>query len=125
MYTHNLDPILFDFGFMAIRWYSLAYIFGILIGWWVAKKIINMKLTEQSDKKAQGYRIYAKAHEMSGKSNDEGLAIAKKKIKIGELFTKDNLTTKRPGTGISPMKWNFIIGKKASRAFDKDELIVL
>tara|TARA_R110001583_G_scaffold67519_1_gene193081 strand:- start:5392 stop:8607 length:3216 start_codon:yes stop_codon:yes gene_type:complete len=44
------------------------------------KKIINMKLTEQSNKKAQGYRIYAKAHEMSGKSNDEGLAIAKKKI---------------------------------------------
>ena len=32
MYTHNLDPILFDFGFMVIRWYSLAYIFGILIG---------------------------------------------------------------------------------------------
>ena len=32
MYTHNLDPILFDFGFMAIRWYSLAYIFGVLLG---------------------------------------------------------------------------------------------
>ena len=40
MYTHNLDPILFDFGFLAIRWYSLAYIFGILIGWWLAKKIL-------------------------------------------------------------------------------------
>ena len=51
--------------------------------------------------------------------------VAKKKIKIGELFTKDNLTTKRPGTGISPMKWNFIIGKKASRVFDEDELITL
>ena len=43
MYTHNLDPILFDFGFMAIRWYSLAYIFGILIGWWLGKKIILKK----------------------------------------------------------------------------------
>ncbi len=40
MYTHNLDPILFDFGLFVIRWYSLAYIFGILIGWWLAKKII-------------------------------------------------------------------------------------
>jgi len=40
MYTHNLDPILFDFGFLVIRWYSLAYIFGILIGWWLGKRII-------------------------------------------------------------------------------------
>jgi len=41
MYTHNLDPIIFDFGFIAIRWYSLAYIFGIVIGWWLGKRIIN------------------------------------------------------------------------------------
>ena len=34
MYTHNLDPVLFDLGFLTVRWYSLAYIFGILIGWW-------------------------------------------------------------------------------------------
>ena len=40
MYTHDLDPILFDFGFLIVRWYSLAYIFGILIGWWLGKKII-------------------------------------------------------------------------------------
>ncbi len=41
MYTHNLDPVLFDFGLVAIRWYSLAYIFGIIIGWLLAKKIIR------------------------------------------------------------------------------------
>ena len=41
MFTHNLDPILFSFGFLSIRWYSLSYIFGILIGWWLGKKIIN------------------------------------------------------------------------------------
>tara|TARA_B100000963_G_scaffold311211_1_gene288065 strand:+ start:269 stop:1063 length:795 start_codon:yes stop_codon:yes gene_type:complete len=41
MYYHNLDPILFDFGFIAIRWYSLAYIFGIIIGWWLGKRIIR------------------------------------------------------------------------------------
>ena len=40
MYTHNLDPVLFDFGFLVIRWYSLAYIFGILIGWWLGKRVI-------------------------------------------------------------------------------------
>ena len=41
MYTHNLDPVLLDFGFIVIRWYSLAYIFGIILGWWLGKKIIN------------------------------------------------------------------------------------
>ena len=40
MFTHDLNPILFDFGIIAIRWYSLAYIAGILIGWWLGKKII-------------------------------------------------------------------------------------
>ena len=40
MFTHDLDPILIDFGFIAIRWYSLAYIFGIILGWWYGKKII-------------------------------------------------------------------------------------
>ena len=44
MFTHNLDPILFDFGLISIRWYSLAYIAGILIGWWLGKKIIIKKL---------------------------------------------------------------------------------
>ena len=41
MYIHKLDPVLLDFGFIAIRWYSLAYIFGIIIGWWLGKKIIK------------------------------------------------------------------------------------
>ena len=40
MYIHNLDPVLLKLGFLVIRWYSLAYIFGILIGWWYGKKII-------------------------------------------------------------------------------------
>ncbi len=41
MFTHNLDPILINLGFISLRWYSLAYIFGILIGWWYGKKIIK------------------------------------------------------------------------------------
>ena len=43
MYTHNLDPVLFNFGILIIRWYSIAYILGILIGWWLGKKIIFFK----------------------------------------------------------------------------------
>ena len=41
MYTHNLDPIFINLGLIEIRWYSLAYIFGILIGWWHSKKLIS------------------------------------------------------------------------------------
>ncbi len=40
MFTHNLDPVILNLGFIDIRWYSLAYIFGILFGWWYGKKII-------------------------------------------------------------------------------------
>ena len=43
MFTHNLDPIIFDLGVISIRWYSLAYVFGILIGWWYGKKLILNK----------------------------------------------------------------------------------
>lgn len=49
--------------------------------------------------------------------------VAKTKIKIGEVFTEDNITVKRPGTGITPMKWPEVIGTKAIRDFDEDELI--
>lgn len=49
--------------------------------------------------------------------------VALKSIKKGEVFSKGNITTKRPGNGISPMEWNSIIGKKAIRTFEKDELI--
>lgn len=49
--------------------------------------------------------------------------VARCNIIKGEKFTENNLTTKRPGTGISPMAWNDIIGQKAKRNFDADELI--
>ena len=48
MYIHDLNPILIDFGFFEVRWYSLAYIFGILIGWWAAKKIIKFKIQNKT-----------------------------------------------------------------------------
>ena len=49
--------------------------------------------------------------------------VANKSIKKGEILTEQNLTVKRPGDGISPMKWFEIIGTKAIRDFEEDELI--
>lgn len=46
-------------------------------------------------------------------------------IAAGEVFTESNLSTKRPGTGLSPMRWDEVIGKTAQRAFKADELIEL
>lgn len=50
--------------------------------------------------------------------------VAKTKIKKGDLFTLDNLCVKRPGSGISPMKWNEYIGKISERDYDLDDLII-
>ena len=44
-------------------------------------------------------------------------------IKAGEVFTEQNLTVKRPGNGISPMKWDEVVGMTAKRDFAEDELI--
>lgn len=49
--------------------------------------------------------------------------VAAKNIKAGELFDESNITTKRPGNGISPMQWNNVIGTVAKRDFMEDELI--
>ena len=49
--------------------------------------------------------------------------VALREIKKGELFTEQNITTKRPGTGINPMLWEKVLGKKAIRDFGEDELI--
>jgi len=49
--------------------------------------------------------------------------VAAKDIKKGETFTEDNITVKRPGTGISPMEWDGIIGKAAIKDFAENESI--
>ena len=49
--------------------------------------------------------------------------VACKSIKKGELFTENNITTKRPGTGISPMKWDSILGKVAQQDYQLDDLL--
>ena len=49
MIVHNFDPVFIDFGIIQIRWYSLAYIFGILIGWWYGKILLK--------KQVEGYNV--------------------------------------------------------------------
>ena len=51
--------------------------------------------------------------------------LAKRDIKKGETFTPENLTVKRPGDGISPMRWYDVLGKTAKRDFAEDEKIEL
>lgn len=51
--------------------------------------------------------------------------VASKHINMGDIFSTNNLTTKRPGNGISPMKWYEVIGKRASRNYEIDEMIEL
>lgn len=49
--------------------------------------------------------------------------VAKCDIKKGEIFTEENLTVKRPATGISPMKWDEVIGAVAQKDYCEDEII--
>ena len=49
--------------------------------------------------------------------------VAKTEIKKGDIFTDKNLTVKRPGTGISPMEWDSMLGRESKRDFFEDELI--
>ena len=51
--------------------------------------------------------------------------VAKKHIKKGEVLNENNITVKRPGTGINPMQWLQVIGTKAVKDFEIDELIIL
>lgn len=65
------------------------------------------------------------------KSEVDNIAVARKSIVAktnileGDTFTENNITVKRPGTGISPMKWFYVLGKTAKKNFEEDELISL
>ena len=70
-------------------------------------------------------------HKTISESEHKNIEIARKSIvaacpiKKGELFTEENLTVKRPGNGISPMRWSEVIGKTAAKDFEEEEMIVL
>lgn len=61
MIIHNFDPVLIDLGFISIRWYSLAYIFGIILGIYFGKYLINKKFSKNnlSSENLDDYVIWA------------------------------------------------------------------
>lgn len=63
------------------------------------------------------------ASEMKNRPIARKSIIAAKEIKKGEIFDNTNITAKRPGTGINPMEWDKIIGRRANKDFKEDELI--
>lgn len=65
------------------------------------------------------------ASELKNKPIARKSLVASRPIRAGETFDADNLDTKRPGTGISPMRWDEVVGRTAPRDFATDELIEL
>lgn len=59
--------------------------------------------------------------EISNQVNGRKSIVAKRPINEGEVFTEDNLTTKRPATGVSPMKWDQILGRSAQKRYISDD----
>jgi N,N'-diacetyllegionaminate synthase len=49
--------------------------------------------------------------------------VAARSIRAGERLTDENITTKRPGTGLSPMRWDEVVGRISARDFEEDEFI--
>ena len=70
-------------------------------------------------------RKHVTASEAPNKPVARKSIVAAKPIRAGEAFTADNLTTKRPGDGVSPMRWYEVLGQTAKRDFAEDEKIEL
>lgn len=70
-------------------------------------------------------------HKIISESERKNIEIARKSIvaacpiKKGDVLTEENLTVKRPGNGISPMRWNEVVGTIAIKNFDEEEMIIL
>ncbi len=74
--------------------------------------------------KAMGNGIKAPSpSEIKNKPIARKSIVASKAIKQGEFFSENNLTIKRPGTGVSPMKWDEVIGTTATKSYSEDDLI--
>jgi N,N'-diacetyllegionaminate synthase len=88
------------------------------------QELIDMVRSIRNIEKALGER-----HKAPSPSEKNNMAIARKsivaakEIRQGELLTEDNITVKRPGTGISPMEWDQVIGTAAIKDFQEDEMI--
>lgn len=70
-------------------------------------------------------------HKMVTEAERPNIAVARKsivaarRIEAGERFTEENLTVKRPATGLSPMRWDEVVGRQSPRAYDPDECIII
>ncbi len=82
--------------------------------------VVGIRKIEKSIGK---YRKKITKNEIQNKKKLKKSIVALKKIVKGDVFNERNLTTKRPGNGISPIKWYKILGKKAKKTFFKDEQI--
>jgi len=85
----------------------------------MVKAIRNIELALGDGKKVQ-----TPSEKINSKVSRKSL-VAKVSIKAKEIFTEENICVKRPGIGISPKEWDYVIGKKAKRDFEKDEFIDL
>jgi N,N'-diacetyllegionaminate synthase len=65
------------------------------------------------------------ASEAKNRSTVRKSLVAACAIRKGEVFNENNITVKRPGTGLSPMRWDEVLGRKAPCSFAADELIKL
>ena len=84
----------------------------------MVQAIRNIELTLSGDGLKRPSRSESKNLEIARKS-----LVALVPIKAGDLFTEANLGVKRPGSGISPMRWDDFIGRPANRDYQADELI--
>ena len=86
----------------------------------------KMVLSIRNVERAMGNGIKSPSKsELMNKAIVRKSIVASKEIKNGEVFSKYNLTTKRPGDGISPMCWYDVLENKANRDYKKDEKIML
>lgn len=69
-------------------------------------------------------RKYASSSEIKNRDVVRKSIVAKRLIRKGEIFTNENLTAKRPGSGMSPMSWELLLGKPASKEYQLDEFIM-
>lgn len=90
----------------------------------IPEELNGMVRAIRNIEKALGSGIKKPSHsELKNKPVARKSIVAVKSIKKGEVFTSENITAKRPGIGISPLEWDRVIGSKALRNFDEDEII--
>lgn len=86
----------------------------------------SMTITIRNIEKAMGDGIKKPSpSEFKNIKSSRKSIVAACNIQKGEKFSEDNITVKRPGNGINPMRWDKLIGQRAKKDFQKDELIFI